>query len=100
MGLRHLPNGGSCSITGYSIRGDICAIMTIPFDWVGDAFIATGLYGIGNQKRGAFLFSIAGESCWMWWSYTTQNWALLAICTLFNVLTVRSYLKWGQTNGK
>jgi hypothetical protein len=64
--------------------------------WVGNAFIVTGLYKIADKWRHAFLFSIAGETCWMLASYARSDWALLSICGVFNIMALRSWIKWGQ----
>ena len=64
--------------------------------WIGNVFIVVGLWRIGNKVRSAFLFSIVGESCWTANAYLHGDWALVSICTIFNLMAVRSYIKWGQ----
>ena len=63
--------------------------------WGGSLLLAAGLYGIGNQRRGAFLFSIAGELLWIIKSLMLGMYDLVFICAIFAILAVRSYLKWG-----
>lgn len=64
--------------------------------WIGNLFIVIGLWRIGYKDRNAFLFSIIGETLWIAWSVLTHNWSLAFICTVFNVLALRNYLKWGK----
>ena len=64
--------------------------------WVGNALIIVGLYKIADKWRQAFLFSIAGEACWMVNAYQRSDWALFSICAIFNVMAFRSYIKWGR----
>jgi len=65
-------------------------------DWIGNVFIVVGLWHIGNKKRWAFLFSVAGEICWIVYSLTIGLYSLAVICTVFAVLAIRSYYKWGK----
>lgn len=65
--------------------------------WIGNVFIVIGLYKIADKWRHAFLFSIAGESCWMVNSYFRADWALFSICAVFNVMALRSFVKWGRS---
>lgn len=65
--------------------------------WIGNFYIITGLWLIGRKDRNAFLFSIAGETCWIIASVVTHNWALVFICSVFNVMAFRNYLLWGKT---
>lgn len=64
--------------------------------WVGNVLIVVGLWKIGDKWRHAFLFSIAGETCWMLASALSGDWALFSICAVFNIMAVRSWLKWGK----
>lgn len=64
--------------------------------WIGNLLIVCGLYKIADKWRHAFLFSIAGETCWMIASYSRGDWALLSICAVFNVMALRSWVKWGR----
>ena len=65
--------------------------------WVGNILIVIGLWRVGSKDRNAFLFSIAGETCWIVWSALTGNWALTFICVVFNLLALRNYIKWGAS---
>ena len=64
--------------------------------WLGNILIIVGLYKIGNKQRSAFIWSICGESVWTTSALLTGNWALAFICTVFNLMAVRSYIKWGK----
>lgn len=66
-------------------------------NWLGNILIILGLWRIGSKDRRAFLFSIAGETCWIVSSVATGNWALAFICTVFNVMAIRNFIKWGKT---
>jgi len=65
-------------------------------DWIGNFLICLGLWFIGDKKRWAFLFSIAGECCWIAYSLKIGLYSLAAICVVFAVLAARSYCKWGR----
>lgn len=64
--------------------------------WLGNIFIVIGLWKIADKWRNAFLFSIVGESAWIAKSLITQDYALAFICTVFNIMAFRSYIKWGR----
>jgi len=64
--------------------------------WIGNVFIVVGLWKIGSKVRSAFLFSIVGESLWIANAVARQDWALASICTVFNLMALRSYYMWGQ----
>lgn len=66
--------------------------------WSGNALIVGGLWGVGNHNRSAFLLSIAGEGLWIANAYSWHDWPLLSICTIFLLMAVRSYVKWGKTS--
>ncbi len=70
--------------------------MNAALGWIGDVFIVVGLYGVGNRSRRAFLASIVGEACWILRATALRDWALAAICVVFLLMAVRSYIKWGQ----
>lgn len=69
--------------------------MISAISWIGNAFIVAGLYKIADKWRHAFLFSIVGESCWMLASFLRGDWALFSICAVFNIMALRSWIKWG-----
>lgn len=60
--------------------------------WVGDIFILVGL--VGNKQRAAFVFSVIGELLWIAVAYAVGDWALVAICTIFAGMAIRSYRRW------
>jgi hypothetical protein len=64
--------------------------------WIGNLFIVAGLWGVGNKRRGAFLFSIAGEGAWIANAYSRGDWALTFICVVFLLMAVRAYVLWGK----
>ena len=61
--------------------------------WLGNILIVIGLYKLGHKWRHAFLFSIAGELCWMTKSYG-HDWALCFICGVFCVMALRNWFLW------
>lgn len=65
--------------------------------WIGNLFIVIGLWRVGYKDRNAFLYSIVGETMWILWSWSTANWSLLFICSVFNLLAFRNYIKWGKS---
>ena len=64
--------------------------------WIANVLICLGLWHIGNKKRSAFLFSIAGEGLWVASAIHRSLWDLAFICAVFFVLAIRSYVKWGK----
>lgn len=62
--------------------------------WIGNVFIVLGLWGIGNRRRGAFLFSVVGELFWIAAAVGRGQFDLAVICVVFAVLALRSYVKW------
>lgn len=71
--------------------------MTI-LSWLGNLFIILGLWGIGNKRRGAFLFSIVGEALWVIVAGHRKDVAFVFICLVFFGLAIRNYIAWGKTN--
>lgn len=69
-------------------------------DWIANILIVLGLYLIGNKQRSAFLFSICGEFLWVIWSIKHGMWSLAFICTVFCLLALRSYVKWGNDENR
>lgn len=65
--------------------------------WVGNVLICLGLWHIGNKKRWAFLFSIAGETAWIIYATQIHLWSLTFICCVFWSLAIRSWVKWGKS---
>lgn len=64
--------------------------------WLGNGLIIVGLWRIGEKDRRAFLFSIAGETCWTLAAAHDGDWALVFICTVFNIMAFRNFLKWAK----
>jgi len=64
--------------------------------WIGNVFIVVGLYGVGNKRRGAFVLTAIGELVWVAHATLRADWALAAICIVFAVMAVRSYVLWGK----
>ena len=65
--------------------------------WAGNLLIVVGLYKIGNKQRSAFIWSICGESAWTAAAIVREDWALATICTIFNIMAMRNFAKWGET---
>jgi len=66
--------------------------------WIGNTFIILGLIGVGNRRRGAFLFSIIGELIYISRSYIAGDWSLFWCCVIFLLMAVRGYILWGRVN--
>lgn len=64
--------------------------------WIGNVFIVLGLYGIGDKRRNAFFFTIAGECCYIVHTFLNGDWAIFAAAWIFLAMAVRGYVKWGQ----
>lgn len=64
--------------------------------WLGNIFIVMGLWKIGDKVRNAFIYSIIGESFWIFNALTRHDWALATICCVFNGMAIRNYQKWGK----
>jgi hypothetical protein len=62
--------------------------------WIGNAFICTGLWYIGEKKWWAFLFSIIGELAWTVYAVETKLWPLAFICIVFGTLAIRNLYLW------
>lgn len=67
-------------------------------DWIGNIFLIIGLWMVGDKKRAGFIFSIIGESIYVYYSYQYKLWGLLFICIIFGLLAIRGWYKWGQEN--
>jgi hypothetical protein len=65
--------------------------------WIGNIAIVIGLWKIGDKWRHAFLFSIAGETAWIIAALHSQDYALATICTIFNIMAFRNWIKWGKS---
>lgn len=62
--------------------------------WVGNAFIVSGSWCLGNKWRHAFLLSIVGECFWIVQALKQGQTDLAFICVVFCVLALRNWLKW------
>lgn len=71
--------------------------MLTTLSWIANAFIITGLYLVGNKKRGAFLYTITGETLWLVAAIGWQLWSMAFVCAIFVGLAVRNYIKWKPT---
>jgi hypothetical protein len=67
--------------------------------WLGNLLIIIGLWKIGDKWRHAFLFSIAGELCYIWRSILLRDWPLAFICVVFCGMAFVNWLKWGRDVG-
>lgn len=72
------------------------SILLAVIAWIGNLFIVAGLWGVGSKNRGAFLFSVVGETAYIARSYFLHDWALLAICCVFWAMALRGYILWGR----
>jgi hypothetical protein len=64
--------------------------------WIGNLLILVGMYKVGEKCRTAFLWSIAGESCWIVVAAGRDLWSLAFICAVFCLVSVFNYRKWGH----
>lgn len=69
---------------------------TNPIGWVSNILIVLGLWGIGNKTRSALWFTMVGEVGYMVHTYLVRDYAITAACTIFFVMAVRAYVKWGR----
>lgn len=64
--------------------------------WVGNLFIWYGLFRVGSKQRSAFLWTILGETIWVfyaaWWGW----WDLAISCLVFITLAAHNYRQWGR----
>lgn len=65
--------------------------------WLGSVAIFAGLYGVTKKRKGAFLFSVAGESAWLVKASYIHAWDLLAMTTVFLALALYGYYAWGKS---
>ncbi len=63
--------------------------------WLANLLIIVGIWQLGNKRRHAFLFSIAGELIWTATAFMAHNYDLASICAVFCVLAFRNWWKWG-----
>jgi len=64
--------------------------------WLGNILIVIGLWKVGDKWRHAFLFSIAGEICYIVRSILAADWALASICIVFCLMAFINWIKWGR----
>lgn len=64
--------------------------------WLGNVLIIIGLWKVGEKHRHAFLFSIAGEVCYIVRSIAVADWALAFICVVFCAMAFINWIKWGR----
>jgi hypothetical protein len=62
--------------------------------WIGNIFLIIGLWLIGYKKRVAFIFTIIGESIWIYYSINSNQLDLAFICLLFAILAGRNFFMW------
>ena len=63
--------------------------------WIGNILILVGVWNLGNRKRIAFLFAMAGESLWLV-NALAAGWFDLAFISLVAVgMACRNWIKWG-----
>ncbi len=65
--------------------------------WIGNLLIIVGLWKVGDKWRHCFLFSIAGECCYVARSIVTHDWPLAFICVVFCCMAGINWVKWGRT---
>jgi hypothetical protein len=66
------------------------------FGWIGNLLIIIGLYGIGDKKRNALWFSMAGEIAYIIHTALVRDWAIFAAAWIFLTMVIRAYINWGK----
>lgn len=64
--------------------------------WIGNLFIVVGLWKVGNRVRHGFIASGVGELFWIANAHIRRDWALASICTIFFLMAIRGWVKWGK----
>lgn len=64
--------------------------------WVGNVFLIIGLWLVGDKARKAFIFSVIGESIWIYYAMDKKMYDLAFICVIFALLALRNWIKWGK----
>lgn len=67
--------------------------MTI-LKWTGTAFLLLGLIMLGQKMPEGFLFTCAGECCWLHWSIKQKDPALITVCGVFAIVALFNYFGW------
>jgi len=64
--------------------------------WIGNLLILIGVWNLGNRKRIAFLFAIAGESLWAANAWAAGWYDLMFISMIAVLMAGRNWIKWGK----
>lgn len=65
-------------------------------DWFLFGFILCHIWLLGNQKKLAFPFAIAGCICGIIFGYMTESVATMLMNIIFILMHIRSYYKWSN----
>ena len=63
-------------------------------DWIIFILVVTNLLLLGNKKRQAFLFGMAGNSCGILLGFLVESIACIIMNSVFMIMHVNAYRKW------
>lgn len=63
-------------------------------DWIIFILVVTNLLLLGNKKRQAFLFGMAGNSCGIILGFLVESIACIIMNSVFMIMHVNAYRKW------
>lgn len=63
-------------------------------DWIIFILVVTQLWLLGNKKRQAFLFGMAGNSCGILLGFLVESIACIIMNSVFMIMHVNAYRKW------
>ena len=63
-------------------------------DWIIFILVVTQLWLLGNKKRQAFLFGMAGNSCGIILGFLVESIACIIMNSVFMIMHVNAYRKW------
>ena len=63
-------------------------------DWIIFILVVTQLWLLGNKKRQAFLFGMAGNSCGILLGFLVESIACIIMNSVFVIMHVNAYRKW------
>lgn len=62
--------------------------------WVANFFILIAYIGLGSKHRGAWIFSIIGNTLWCIYAYNISLWDAFAVDLLALLLAIRALHSW------
>jgi hypothetical protein len=64
--------------------------------WIANGLLISGLWGVSNRWRPAFLLQVAGNVLWGGVAIARGDAALATLCAVFILLCLRGFVLWGQ----